>query len=94
MEKERSKVASQDFETQRQRLLEERNQHDALDKEYRELDKKLLDLQARSKYANEQEDRRLKDLENRRKLVVRLLDESKKRELEHFDKAKAVAAGK
>ena len=94
VEKERSKVATQDFDTQRQRLTEERNHHDALDKEYRDLDKNLLDLQARSKYANEQEDRRLKDLENRRKLIVRLLEESKKRELEHFDKAKAIAAGK
>ena len=62
-------------------MLEERNHHDNLDKEYRDLDKALLDLQARSKYASEQEDRRLKDWENRRKLVCKLLDESKKREL-------------
>jgi hypothetical protein len=74
--------------------MEERINHDQLDKEYRELDRALLDLQAKSKFATEQEDRRLKDLENRRKLVTRLLDESKKRELEHFDKAKAIAAGK
>ena len=94
VEKERSKDAQKDFETQRCRLLEERNSHDALDREYRELDKALLDVQARSKFANEQEERRLKDLENRRKLVVRLLDESKKRELDHFDRAKAIAATK
>ena len=55
-------MAQGDFERQRQRLNEERNNHDALDKEYRALDKSLLDLQARSKFANEQEDRRLKDL--------------------------------
>ena len=54
----------------------------------------MLDLQARSKYATEQEERRLKDLENRRKLVVKLLSESKKRELDHFDRAKAVVAAK
>ena len=35
---------------------------------------------------------RLKDLESRRKLIVKLLDESRKRELEHYDKAKAIAA--
>jgi hypothetical protein len=87
-------VAQQDFERQRQRLLEERNHHDALDKDYRAVDKELLDLQAKSKYANEQEDRRLKDLENRRKLITKLLAESKQRELEHFDKAKAIAAAK
>lgn len=85
-------MAQQDFDKQRLRLVEERNNYDALDKTYRELDKALLDLQARSKFANEQEARRLKDLENRRKLIVKLLDESKKRELEHFDKSKALAA--
>ena len=67
-------MAQQDFERQRQRLLEERNHHDALDRDYRVQDKALLDLQARSKYANEQEERKLRDLENRRKLIVRLLD--------------------
>jgi hypothetical protein len=55
-------VAQQDFERERQRLLEERNNHDTLDKDYRVLDKQLLDLQARSKYSNEQEDRRIKEL--------------------------------
>lgn len=55
-------MAQQDFERQRQRLLEERNHHDALDKQYRALDKQLLDLQAKSRYENEQEERRLKDL--------------------------------
>ena len=74
-------MAQQDFERERQRLLEERNNHDTLDKDYRLLDKQLLDLQARSKYANEQEDRRIKELENRRKLVAKLLEDSKRREL-------------
>lgn len=83
-------MAQQDFERERQRLLEERNNHDTLDKDYRLLDKQLLDLQARSKYANEQEDRRIKELENRRKLVAKLLEDSKRRELEHYDKAKAI----
>lgn len=92
LEKEKSKVAQQDFERQRARLLEERNIHDGLDKEHRQLDKKILDLVAKSKLANEQEERRLKDLENRRKLITKLLDESKKRELEHYDKSKALAA--
>lgn len=55
LDKEKSKVAQQDFERERQRLLEERNNHDALDKQYRVLDKSLLDLEAKSKYANEQE---------------------------------------
>lgn len=55
-------MAQQDFEKQRQRLMEERINHDQLDKEYRELDRALLDLQAKSKFATEQEDRRLKDL--------------------------------
>ncbi len=55
-------MAQQDFERERQRLLEERNNHDALDKQYRALDKSLLDLEAKSKYDNEQEERRLKDL--------------------------------
>jgi len=54
IKKEKSKVAQQDFEIQRQRLLEERNKHDALDKEYRAYDKSLLDLQAKSKFAYEQ----------------------------------------
>ena len=94
VDKERSKVAQQDLEKQRTRLLEERNSHDKLDREYRDLDKALLDLQAKSKFATEQEDRRLKDLENRRKLVTKLLEESKKRELDHCDRAKAIAAGK
>ena len=34
----------------------------------------------------------MKDLESRRKLVCKLLDESKKRELEHYDNAKAIAS--
>jgi GTP1/Obg family GTP-binding protein len=51
VEKERSKVAQQDFEKERQRLLEERNQHDDLDRQYRDLDKALLDLQAKSRFA-------------------------------------------
>ena len=53
IEREKSKVAQGDFEKQRQRLLEERNHHDNLDREYRDLDKTVLDLQARSKYDNE-----------------------------------------
>jgi len=48
---EKSKFAQQDFERERDRLLEERNNHDELDKQYRIIDKKLIDIQTRSRVA-------------------------------------------
>lgn len=56
---EKAKMAQQDFERERQRLMEERINHDDLDKRYRIIDKQLLDIQTRSRLAQDDEEHRL-----------------------------------
>lgn len=51
-----------------------------------------MELQTRSRYTCNQEDYRLVKLEIRRKLVSQLLEESKSREGEHFQRALQLAA--
>lgn len=51
---EKAKIAQQDFERERERLNKERNEYDRIDKEFRLVDKQLLDLQARSRLAQEE----------------------------------------
>ena len=51
---EKAKIAQQDFERERERLNKERNDYDKIDKEFRVVDKQLLDLQARSRMAQEE----------------------------------------
>lgn len=48
------------------------------------LDRAILDLQNRSKIAHDQEERRVIELEIRRKQVVKLLGDSKQREVMHY----------
>lgn len=72
-------MAQQDFERERERLLEERNNHDNLDKQYRIIDKNLLDVQTRSRIAQEDEERKLFELTTRKNTILRLLEESRQR---------------
>jgi hypothetical protein len=41
----------------RQRLINERNTHDDLDRKNRIIEKKILDLKSKSRFASEDEDR-------------------------------------
>lgn len=54
-EAEKAKVAQQDFELDRQRLINERN--DDLDRKNRIIEKKILDLKSKSRFDSEDEDR-------------------------------------
>lgn len=85
---EKAKIAQEDFTKERDRLFEERNAYDDLDKKYRQVDKALLDLQTRSRIAQEDEDRKLFELETKKKTIMKLLEESRQRELYHFEQAK------
>jgi hypothetical protein len=55
------------------------------------LDRAILDLQNRSRLAHDKEERRVIELEIRRKQVVKLLSESKDRELLHYDRSRQLA---
>jgi hypothetical protein len=55
------------------------------------LDRAILDLQNRSRLAHDKEERRVIELEIRRKQVVKLLNESKDRELVHYDRSRQLA---
>ena len=70
---EKAKVAQSDFEKERERLLNERNEHDNLDKEHRFVEKNLLNLQTRSKVAHDEEERKLTELEMKKKTIKHLL---------------------
>lgn len=72
-------MAQQDFERERERLLQERNNHDNLDKQYRIIDKNLLDVQTRSRIAQDDEERKLFELTTRKNTILRLLEESRQR---------------
>lgn len=56
------------------------------------MDKALLDLQTRSKIAQEDEERKLFEMNARKKTVLKLLEESKQRELYHYEQAKRLIA--
>lgn len=89
---EKAKMAQQDFERERERLIEERNNHDNLDKQYRIIDKNLLDLQTRSRVAEEDEQRKIFELSTRKNTILKLLEESKKREFFHYDQSKRLSS--
>lgn len=72
-------------------MVQERNNYDRLEKDYNLLDRAILDLQNRSRLAHDQEERRIIELELRRKQVVKLFNESKDRELIHYERSKALA---
>ena len=72
-------------------MVQERNNSDRLEKDYQLLDRAILDLQNRSKLAQDQEERRIIELELRRKQVVKVLNESKDREFMHYERSKQLA---
>ena len=84
-------MAQQDFEWERERLNNERNEYDRIDKEFRLVDKQLLDLQARSRIAQEEEDRKIFELNTRKKTLLKLIDDSKQRELYHYEQSKKLS---
>ena len=51
----------------------------------------MLDLQARSRLAQEEEDRRIFELNTRKKTLLNLMEDSKQRELYHYEQAKKLS---
>ena len=65
--------------------------YDGLQAQYKNLDRSMLDLQNRSKLALDSEERRHIQLALRKKQLMKLLEESKQRELMHYERAKQLA---
>ena len=62
-----------------------------MDKQYREIDKQLADLQLKSRLAQDEEDKKIFELTTRKKTVLKLLEESRQRGLYHFEQSKKLS---
>lgn len=60
-------------------MIKERNLYDDLDKQHRIVEKAILNLQSRSRNAQQDEDRVIRDLNIRKQTVLKLLEESRQR---------------
>lgn len=56
------------------------------------VEKALLSLQGRSRAAEEEENRKIFEINTRKKTLLKLLEDSKQRELYHFEQSKKLSA--
>jgi hypothetical protein len=70
---EQARFAQQDFEREKQQLVQERGNQEALNLQCAALDRRLVDLQSKSRLVEEDEDRKLLELNARKSSLLRLL---------------------
>jgi DNA repair exonuclease SbcCD ATPase subunit len=85
---EQIRFALRDFEQDKEMLVEERNNMEELNRQWGELDRRFGELQRSSRENEEEENRKLEELNGRKVTLCRLIEESRGRELFHFEQSK------